>query len=65
LVNAVDSAVTEAVLDVHAGVGSAGAAAAADDTAKGTTTAAATAAADNGSAKAHLRNMNPPCTQCN
>ena len=63
LVSAVDSAATEGVLDVQAGVGAAGAAAAADDMAKGTTTAAATAAADNGSAKAHLRNMNPPCSK--
>jgi hypothetical protein len=61
-VNAVDNAVTEGVLDVHAGVVSAGAVAA-DDTTEGTTTAAATRAmADSGSAKAHLRNMNPPCT---
>jgi hypothetical protein len=60
LVNAVDNAVTDGVLAVHAGVVSADAAAA-DDTTEGTTTAAATTAAS-GSAKAHLRNMNPPCT---
>jgi hypothetical protein len=60
LVNAVDSAATDGVLDVQAGVVSAGAAAAVDPI-EGTTTAATTTAAS-GSAKAHLRNMNPPCT---
>jgi hypothetical protein len=60
LVNAVDRAATDGVLDVQAGVAAAGAGAA-DDTTEGTTTAAATTAAS-GSAKAHLRNMNPPCT---